>query len=236
MQEKISSFIRFPVFFSLFIIIGLSFGYLTFKVLSFSRTVEVPSLISSSLIEANEILNNAGLYLKIDGEDYDALVPSGRILRQDIPAGNKVKEKRAIKVIVSKGPRAYSIPPVVNETLGNAESLLLQQGLKIGKTINVHSDHVEKGRIVSQNPEPDERLTDYVTVLVSTGRHELSYYCPDFLNRHVDYAQGVSDKLGLILETRGTGNIIKSQDPEPGSIVKTGDKLILVMKEETTHD
>lgn len=227
MQDRINSLIRLPLIFAMFVVLGLSFGYLTFKLLSFSRTVEVPSLINMTLLEANESLSKAGLYLKIEGEDYDPSVVSGRILRQDIPAGHMVKEKRAIKVVVSKGPRVFSVPLVVNETLPNAEAVLMQQGLRIGRLIQVHSDVVEKGKIVAQKPEPDEIPSDAVTLLVSLGPHLAGYYCPDFLNKHIDDAREISEKLGLVLDMKGIGSIIKSQKPKPGTIIKTGDTIYL---------
>jgi len=101
---------RFPLYILAFIVLGLIFGYLTFKVLSFSRTVEVPDLYGKSLLESNKLLGNKSLYLKIEGEDYDALIPTGNIIRQDVPAGNKVKERRGIKVIISKGPEFSQFP------------------------------------------------------------------------------------------------------------------------------
>jgi len=231
-----SSIIRIPLFFALFILMGLVFGYITFKILSFSRTVEVPSLSNMTLVEANEALNRAGLYLKIEGEDYDPSIETGRILKQDIPAGNKVKEKRAIKVVVSKGPRVYSVPPIVNETLSDAETTLLQKRLRIGKIINVHSDSVEKGKIVAQRPEPDERLTTSITVLVSLGPHELSYYCPDFLNKSLEDAKRLADKVGLTIEAKGTGPIITFQKPRPGTPIRSGDVIYFETKEENSSD
>lgn len=231
MQKELNSFIRVPLFFALFVLLGLTFGYLTFKLLSFSRTVEVPSLANMSLLEANEALNKAGLYLKIEGEDYDATVEAGKILRQDIPPGNSVKEKRAIRVTVSKGPRVYSLPLLVNETLDDAEGVLVQKGLRIGKIINVHSDSVEKGKIVAQSPEPDERLKEPITVLVSLGPYEVTYYCPDFQSKSLDEAKETAEKLGLIVETKGTGDLVKAQRPKPGTIVSAGDRVYLEMKE-----
>src|SRR5664280_2952145 len=98
MQKRLSSLIRIPLALAAFILLGLVFGYITFNILSFSRTVEVPSLANMSLVEANEALNKGGLHLKIEGEDYDSVVQVGKIVRQDVPAGNKVKERRSIKV------------------------------------------------------------------------------------------------------------------------------------------
>jgi len=227
MQARIKGLLRVPLFFAAFLLLGLSFGYATFKILSFSRTVEVPSLVNITLLEANEALNKAGLYLKIEGEDYDSSISAGKILRQDVPAGNKVKEKRAIKVVVSKGPRVYSVPSMVNEDLGDAETALLQKGLKIGKVIYVHSDAVEKGKVVAQKPEPDERLTESITVLVSLGPYELSYYCPDFQGKDPEEAKTLARKMGLVVETKGEGESVRGQKPKPGALVKTGDKLFL---------
>ena len=236
MQKKMSSFLKVPLLFAAFVLLGLTFGYITFNILSFSRTVEVPQLTGITLVEANEALNRSGLYLKIEGEDYDSIIQSGKIIRQDIPAGNKVKEKRAIKVVVSKGPRVSSVPLVVNEKLGDAEAVLIQKGLKIGKTINVHSDSVEKGRIVAQRPEPDERLTGPITVLVSLGPHELTYYCPDFLNKEIDDARDLAGKIGLLVETKGDGNFVKAQRPKAGTLIRSGEKIYFDMKEEGMHD
>ncbi len=228
-----SNLLKVPLFFVLFILLGLSFGFITFNILSFSRTVEVPSLTDLTLLEANEALSRAGLYLKIEGEDFDSAIQTGHIIRQDVPAGNKVKEKRSIKVIVSKGPRISSVPQLVNVTLTEAESLLMQKGLSIGKVIYVHDDSVEKGKIIAQKPEPHERLSDKITVLVSLGPHELIYFCPDFLNKSIENAQELAEKLGLSVESKGPGNIVRAQKPRPGTLIKNTDKLYLELKEGT---
>jgi len=231
-----SNFLKVPLFFALFILLGLSFGFLTFKILSFSRTVEVPSLIDLTMLEANEALSRTGLYLKIEGEDFDPSIQTGRIIRQDVPPGNKVKEKRSIKVIVSKGPRISSFPQLVRQTLTDAESLLMQKGLSIGNVIYVHNDSVEKGKIIAQKPEPQERLSGKITVLVSLGPHELIYFCPDFLNKSIENAQEIAEKMGLSVESKGPGNIISAQNPKPGALIKNTDKLYLELKEGTIND
>jgi beta-lactam-binding protein with PASTA domain len=227
LNKKLNNLIKFPLYILAFILLGLVFGYLTFKVLSFSRTVEVPELYGKSPLEANKLLTKYGLYLKIEGEDYDSTVPAGNILRQDEPAGNKVKERRSIKVVISKGPRVKSIPLLVNETLLNAESILLQKGLKITKVIRVHSDTVEKDRIVAQKPGPDEQVSDQITVLVSLGPYDIIYHCPDFTGMSSEQATELVKKLNLKMEISGTGTTVETQKPEPGSQIKAGDTIYL---------
>jgi len=234
MQKRLSSFIRVPLALAAFVLLGLVFGYITFNILSFSRTVEVPSLANMSLVEANEALTRAGLYLKIEGEDYDSVVQTGKIVRQDVPAGNKVKERRAIKVFVSKGPKVLSVPVLVGETLADAESILIQKGLRVGKVITVHADTVEKGRIVAQRPEPDEHLADMITVLVSAGPHEMSYTCPDFVNKSLDESKELAKKMGLVIETKGQGTVVSGQKPKAGTTVRSGETIYFDMKEVNT--
>ncbi len=233
LHKEISNLIRFPLYMLAFILLGLVFGFLTFKVLSFSRTVEVPDLYGKSPLESNKLLTKEGLYLKIEGEDYDSAIPPGNILRQDIPAGNKVKERRGIKVTISKGPRVKSIPVLVNETLLNAESMLLQKGLKITKVIMVHSDTVEKDKIVAQKPGPDERVSDYITVLVSLGPYDIFYYCPDFKGMLFEQAKELVERLKLTVETEGSGEKIETQKPEPGKRIKNGDTIYLKLFKDT---
>ncbi|MBM4137316.1 MAG: PASTA domain-containing protein [Nitrospira sp.] len=222
-----NNLIKIPLYVFALIFVGLVFGYLTFKILSFSRTVEVPALYGKNLVEANELLTGKGLYLKIEGEDYDSNVPPGYILRQDVPAGNKVKERRGIKVIISKGPRVHSVPVLVNETLLNAEYLLFQKGLKIAKVIRVHSDTVEKDMILAQKPTPDERVSDTITVLVSLGPHEVIYYCPDFKGMSLEQAREIAERLNVKVEIGGYGNHVKAQKPWPGTHIKKGEIIYL---------
>ena len=227
LHKETSNLIKFPFYILAFIFLGLIFGYLTFKVLSFSRTVEVPNLYGKSPLESNKLLTRNGLYLKIEGEDYDPAVPPGNILRQDVPAGNKVKERRGIKVVISKGPRVKSVPMLVNETLLNAEPMLLQKGLKIAKVIMVHSDTVEKDKIVAQKPGPDEEVSDHITVLVSLGPYDVIYHCPDFKGMSFEQAKDIIKKLNLKIETEGSGEKIETQKPEPAKRVKAGDTIYL---------
>jgi len=227
MQREMSTLVKVPLYILFFILLGLTFGYLTFKILSFSRTVEVPDLYGKSLVEANELLTEKGLYLKIEGEDFDSLMLPGHIVKQDVPAKKKVKEGRGIKVIVSKGPRVQSVPVLVNETLSDAESILFQKGLKIAKVIRLHSDKIEKDRIIAQKPEPSEKVSDYITVLVSLGPHELIYYCPDFKGMPFEGAKELIERLNLKVETGGSGNNVRAQKPKAGTYVKTGEMIYL---------
>ncbi len=227
MNRPFQPFVKFPLYILAFTVIGVLFGYLTFKVLSFSRTVEVPDLYGKSLTEAGRLLAPKSLTLKITGKEYDALIPSDSIIRQAVPAGHEVKERSEIEVVLSRGPRAGSVPMLVNEKLGSAESLLLQKGLMIAKVLWVHSDTVEKDTILAQNPESDDQVGEAITVLVSLGPHEEHFYCPDFRGMSAKEAAELLKQMHLRGVTKGEGNTVVSQKPEPGKQIKTGETIYL---------
>lgn len=219
--------IKFPLYTFAFVLLGLLCGYMTFKILSFSRTVEVPDLHGKTLLESNRLLTDKGLYLKIEGEDFDAAIPAGNILGQDVPAGKTVKEHRGIKVVISKGPRIRSVPLLTGEKLIDAEAQLIQNGLKVPKVIMVHSDSVEKDRILAQRPTPAEQASDTITVLVSLGPYDKFYSCPDFKGMSIDEASALIKKLNLNLSAEGSGLTVESQKPEAGRQIKSGDTIHL---------
>lgn len=232
MQKTASKIVKIPLYIFAFTVAVLFFAYITFKLLSFSRTVDVPDLSGKSLVEVNELLSQKGLNLKIEGEDYDADVQAGHIIRQDLPFGSRVKEQRSIRVFVSKGPRVQSVPSVVGESLDKAEAILLQNGLKVAKVIRVHSTSAEKDRVIAQKPAPGEKIAEKITLVVSSGPYEAIYYCPDFQGMIKQEAVQLAEKLGLKVSITGSGETAKSQKPKPGALVKTGDAVYLQMEGE----
>ncbi len=227
---------------------GLLSGYAAFKIMSFSKTVEVPDLKGKSVVEANDLLTRKGLYLKVEGEDYDPDIAPGQVMRQDVPAGNKVKEQRSIKVFLSRGPKIWSIPDVTGMNLEEAEQAVAGSGLRIEKIIKVHSDAVEKDMVIAQRPNPDENLgagaprspqdllgqRRGLTLVVSSGPYAAIYRCPDFLGKSKEEALALVQKLNLTADVSGSGDRVMSQRPRPNSIVKTGETIHLQLGGEQT--
>lgn len=232
--KKILRVISYP---AIFIAVVFFAGYLSFEFLTFSKTVEVPSLKGKTLVEANDLLNKQRLYLKVEGEEYDPDVPATRVARQDIPPGRKVKEQREIKVIVSKGQKALSVPQIAGLSRGDAESLLAQSGLRLNKIINVHSNEIEKDRVIAQRPTPEDGTKDGVSIILSSGPYAIIYYCPDFSGKSKAEAADLSEKLGIKAEFSGSGDIIRSQKPGPNAAMRAGDTIYLSLGgERGTHD
>jgi len=166
------NFIKIPLYLIVLLLLGIVSGHLTFKLLSFSRTVVVPDLKGKEMMEANHILRNKGLYIRLDGEDYDTIVPQGNIMRQDLLPGSNVKERREVGVVISKGPKIQYVPDIVGQPLDRAESILKEKGIQIGKILYAHSDKTAKNVVLAQRPETNESGSDIFTIIVSLGDYE----------------------------------------------------------------
>ncbi|MBF0321054.1 MAG: PASTA domain-containing protein [Nitrospirae bacterium] len=217
------------VFFFIFIAVSVLAGYATFTLLTSSKSIEVPDLKSKNLIEANDMLSGMKLYLRVEGEDYDAAVPAGHIVKQNIPPGNKIKEGRTISVLMSKGPRYQFMGDLRGITLEAAQETVAQSKVKISRIIEVHSDTIGQGLVISQRPGPEEKSGNGITLIVSKGTVSTTYYCPDFVGKDLAQAEKLAASMGLRTEAIGTEGRVASQSPVPRAIVRQGDLVRLIM-------
>ncbi|MCJ7498314.1 MAG: PASTA domain-containing protein, partial [candidate division Zixibacteria bacterium] len=70
----------------------------------------IPDLLGLSPEEANAILKDKGLELRVIGEEYDLKRVAGTIIYQMPEPESKVKKGRKIKVVLSKGGEKATVP------------------------------------------------------------------------------------------------------------------------------
>jgi beta-lactam-binding protein with PASTA domain/tRNA A-37 threonylcarbamoyl transferase component Bud32 len=82
-------------------------------VISRGRTLaEVADVVGLTLPEAEERLRKAGLTVGRVEEAYDAHVPAGHVIKQNVAPGTKVESGAAIDLVVGKGPQPGPSPTV----------------------------------------------------------------------------------------------------------------------------
>lgn len=208
-----------------FLVVCIIVVFLTLEIVGYKQTAEVPLLIGKRTDEARELLKESGLSLKIEGEDYNAEIPQGSVIRQDIEPGRRIEKGKGIKVFVSKGAEMFSMPSFEGQLLDEAKLTLINLGLELGKITHVHSDTVENGRIIAQRPLPGNVGGNKVNFLVSIGEYEVSYRCPSFVNLTIDNARELADAMSLRLIEQKEGGRVIFQRPEAGTIIKRGDSV-----------
>lgn len=223
---------RYPLVAFLFLALVMSAAYVTFYLITSTESYEVPPLTGKSMVETNKLLGNRKIFVKIVGEAYDAEIPAGHILRQEIPAGRQIKAGRTIGVIISKGPKMLYVPMLSGLTLDEAEELVQQHNIKLERVIKVHSSTAEENKVIAQDPNPEERGAGGITLVVSAGNYEDILICPSFVDMPVEEAMAYARRIGLEPISSGEGRKVGSQSPAPQTIVKKGDQVRLELKDE----
>ena len=108
-----------------------------------AREVQVPDLTNRSANEATAVAGELGLTLRVDDiRRPDPKIAAGRVLAQEPPAGSLSRRQRSIRVWLSAGVHAATVPLLVGETERAAELRVSQDGLALGPVAEIRSpDH-----------------------------------------------------------------------------------------------
>jgi len=218
---------------------ALLLTYLLFAVASMryalkTRDVEVPTLTGKTVNEASAILTESGLNLKVEeNRRMDPSVPAGHILSQDPPAGVRTRRERGVKVWVSAGPRANSVPALLGESERTAQLRLQQDGLQLASTSEIRSSDYPAGTVVAQNPPP-KSSGGTVALLVNRGERGATYVMPDLIGVNGDRAADLLRTRGFRVSLVGDhpypgvpAGIVLRQNPQGGFQVAPGDSISL---------
>lgn len=174
-----------------------------------TREVVLPDLRGRTVSEASAALTEAGIKLRVEEpRRLDPKVPAGHILAQEPGPGTPVRRQRSIKVWVSAGTRATTVPALEGQTARAAEIRLQQDGLPLAVMAEIRSSDYTPDTIVAQEPPP-QSPADRVALLVNRAEAGATYVMPDLI--------GVNgDRAADLLRARGFRVAVVGQQPYPG--------------------
>ncbi len=163
------------------ILILVALGIVFQKELFGPKTVDCPDVVGMALEEAESQYNfKFTVESTEDSNKYD----EGEIISQDPPAGDAVKKKGEIKVVISSGPTSVNnndetledsnyVPDVVGKTKSAAISVFKQQDI-LYSIETKNDDEVEEGYVISTYPAAGTEVsaTRRVKIYVSLGPEE----------------------------------------------------------------
>jgi beta-lactam-binding protein with PASTA domain len=177
-----------------------------------TRDVVVPTLGGKTVAEAGATLAASGLNLKVEeARRVDALIAAGKIVAQDPQPGVKTRRERSVKIWVSGGPRAATVPALVGESERTAQLRVQQDGLQLASLAEIRSADYTAGTVVAQNPPPKQTTPTgaRIALLVNRGERGQTYVMPDLI--------GVNgDRAADLLRTRGFRVSVVGDHPYPG--------------------
>ncbi|MDR3053632.1 MAG: PASTA domain-containing protein, partial [Coriobacteriales bacterium] len=132
------------------------------------ESTSITDYTGSDISEAEAALRNAGFEVSIT-EEYSSSVAADVVIRQT-PSSGAGKSGDTIALVVSKGPEPVSVPDVSGYSYENAKSTLESYGFEVIRVLDVNSDDVPSGHVVSQDKKGDGyKKGERVTLTVSKG-------------------------------------------------------------------
>ncbi|WP_437038222.1 Stk1 family PASTA domain-containing Ser/Thr kinase [Streptomyces sp. enrichment culture] len=135
------------------------------------------------------------------------------------------------------------VPPLLDKTQAQAEDRLADAGLELGKVEHAYSDTVERGRIISSDPEAGTRIrgNDAVGVTVSDGPETVRV--PALAGRKLAEARSLLKQDGLepgmvtreFSEDVPRGSVVAAR-PADGTKVRAGTAVALVVSKGSPID
>lgn len=174
-----------------------------------TREVQVPDLTGRAPSDATQTLSELGLTLRVDdNRRLDPRVSAGRIMQQDPPAGVQARRQRTVRVWLSAGSRAATVPGLVGETDRSARVRLEQDGFGLESVSEFRSPDFPTDAVVAQVPPAGGR-GDRVSLLVNRGEQATTFVMPDLIGMD-------GERAAEVLRARGFRVAIVGQQPYPG--------------------
>jgi len=122
------------------------------------NSVSVPLLINKSLVEAEELIKDAGLRVAVNYEFHDT-IPIDVVISQDIEALSSVEPNTRISIVVSKGEETREVVMIqlVGMTISQAMNELVGMDLVVGET-NYEANEAPPNQVIWQSYEPGTPL------------------------------------------------------------------------------
>ncbi|WP_334110328.1 protein kinase domain-containing protein [Thermodesulfitimonas autotrophica] len=215
-------------------------GWWGFRCFMHVPEVTVPDVQGMEVSAATQVLEKNGLRWQIQ-EVHDASVEKGKIIKQDLVPGSRVKKGRLLILVVSLGPEMRTVPDVRHKLLQDAEILLVNEGFNIGQKKEVYSDTVAAGLVVDQDPAPGlSRPKDSpVDLFISKGPRPVLKSVPQLVGLSLEVAKEAVVRAGFVLgeeiahtaSTDYLAGYICAQNPPAGTNLELGRTITVTVSD-----
>jgi eukaryotic-like serine/threonine-protein kinase len=175
-----------------------------------------------------------GLTIRVDdARRTDPKIPAEHVVAQDLPAGSTARRQRSIRVWLSAGVRASTVPKLTGETERAAQMRITQDGLELAAVSEIRSQTYPTEVVVAQDPAANDPAAR-VALLVNRGERAASYVMPDLIGVNGDRATDVLRNQGFRVAVVGStpypgvaAGIVLRQRPQAGFRIAPGEPISL---------
>lgn len=228
------------VYKSLILFVGLNILLLVFNFIFMpwfvkSPEIKVPNVVGQTQYLAIEALMTANLSPVIGDTVYNNRNEIGTIVLQKPRAGDVVKERRRIYLVISGGEQSAGVPMLLGKSIIDARFALERVGLRLGQINESFSDNPKDIVIDQQYPSgiPLKRGKS-ISITISLGSEEGNIEVPDLVGR--SYSEAEKVLRGLLLNVGKVNyqpsfsllpNTVIDQYPSKGNKLNDGGKVDL---------
>ncbi|MGD9087885.1 MAG: PASTA domain-containing protein [Desulfobacterales bacterium] len=231
--------------FAFVMVAGIS-AYLTLTLIIKSEdTVIVPHLEGKDVVYALEILTELELNTKVKGSEYTGDIPKNHVVFQDPQPGSEIKKGRDVRIILSKGPRTFAMPHLIELSIQQAHIILDENDMCQGALSRTYHRQIQKDLVLAQVPAAGTVVSreSCVDLLVSLGQRPKAFKMPDLAGLTLEDAlQSIEGHSLVIGELKSTDqpkhprNTVVEQEPVSGRRVVTGSSVRLLINRETLQE
>ncbi len=195
--------------------------------------VEVPGVVGEPVASATTTLEGLGFKVETTQEANDDQA-AGNVFDQDPARGERVEEGSTIKLKVSAGAEAVSVPSVIGSQIDDARRLLSAEGFTVREE-PIPDEDAPVGEVVDQTPGPNDEAPkgSEVVLQVSSGPEERPV--PDVAGRTLTEASNLLGQNGFTVDsttesssTVAEGTVIRT-DPAAGTPQPKGATITVVV-------
>jgi serine/threonine-protein kinase len=212
-------------------------SYLVPKLLKLSegpQQVVIPSMLGLTETDARANLQALGLVLMVGGREPHPEAQPSTVIRQAMPAGQRVPPGQAISVTLAIA--MPKVPDVAGQTIDEATRALETAGFAVQVGAPQPHAEIEKGRVVSQSPKAGTALEAKSTVVVQPSAGPESVEVPKLVGTRWAAAKKSIEEAGLkvgpvqwvdLAET--PTYLVLRQNPAPGEQAEPGTAISMTV-------
>jgi serine/threonine protein kinase/beta-lactam-binding protein with PASTA domain len=194
------------------------------------ETVVVPSVLGKNRDDAVSTLSNLGLQPRVF--DVPSNKPENTVIAQDPRGGKTVVKGTRVRINVSSGPAAVSVPNVIGLPFDQASRQLQDAGFSVART-DATSEQA-KGTVINEEPSGTAPPGSTITLTVSKGPK--SSTVPDVTSQDEQSARDTLEGAGFKVKVKnqdvtdaGLEGIVLEQNPAGGSQAAPGTTVTITV-------
>jgi len=199
-----------------------------------SRVV-VPSTVGATELEVSAALDPLGLASLVVEKQFSEEIAEGRVIQSVPEGGGRLDQGGTVKLIVSKGPERFTIPPLAGLTPEVAANVLARLPLTVQPLAEEFSTSVPKGYVIDSNPPAGEKVKRKASILIRVSKGIEQVAITSYIGKSSDQALNELQAAGFVVtstyaysETLLAGEVI-AQKPLGAPTADKGSKIYLII-------